>query len=94
MAKKKSKGAMNMAVPMSSGDRGEVSSRVEAAENGFIVRLSRDNFGKEHKYESRTFVATSRPKAMRIAAQHLRGSEDKPEQSKGKRVKKARSSGR
>ncbi len=92
MAKKKSQGSM--AVPSSPSDRGEVSSRVEAAENGFIVRLSRDNFGKEHKYESRTFVATSRPKAMRIAASHLRGSEGDAEKQKGKRVKKARSSGR
>jgi hypothetical protein len=90
---KKSKGSMNMAVPMSSSG-GEVSSRVEAAENGFIVRLSRDNVGKEHRYESRTLVATSRPKALRIAGQHLRGSEEKIERTKGKREKKARSSGR
>jgi hypothetical protein len=92
MAKKKSQGAM--AAPISPGNRGEVSSRVEAAENGFIVRLSRDNYGKEHKYESRTFVATSRPKAMRIAAHHLRGSEENGERTKAKRGKKERSSGR
>ena len=88
MAKKKSKGAMAMQAPMSSSSGGEVSSRVESAENGFIVRLSRDNVGKEHRYESRTFVSMTRPKAMRIANQHMRG-----EESKIKR-KKTRSSGR
>lgn len=92
MAKKKSAG--QIASPMSSSG-GEVSSRVEAAENGFIVRLSRDNVGKEHRYESRTLVATSRPKALRIAGQHLRGSEEKIEHNKAKRsVKKSRSAGR
>ncbi len=93
MAKKKSKGAMTMQM-VSGSSGGEISSRVEAAENGFIVRLSRDNVGKDHKYESRTFVATSHPKALRIAAHHLRGAEDKIERNKGKRKKKARSSGR
>jgi hypothetical protein len=93
MAKKKSQGVM--AAPMSSGSGGEISSRIEEARNGFIVRLSRENVGKEHRYESHTFVATSRPKALRIAASHLRSAEGDGERpKKGKREKKARSSGR
>lgn len=76
------------AVPMSSGGHSEVSSRIESAENGFIVRVSSETQGKKPEYHSRTFIATSHPHALRIAGQALRGVGQKIAKKKASRGKR------
>jgi len=74
MAKKrKKKSSGDMAAPCSpptcterSADAG-----IREVENGYIVRVSSEGLGKgkNRNYESKTFIATDHPSALRIASQ-------------------------
>lgn len=69
MAKRKSKGN-DAAVPQSGNSSSRISTDIEGAENGFIVRCS--NEGK-NGYESKRYVAFTRPQALALAAEALSG---------------------
>jgi hypothetical protein len=89
MAKRKSMkevGAVPEA-PSTSG-KSRISTEIDNAENGFIVRVSSDGVGKNAKYESKRFIASSHPAAMRIAAQGMRGMTGKKSGKKKSRGKK------
>jgi len=87
MAKRKRARGATASVPYGGNRRQTVSSRIDEAENGFIVHACRE--GGPNGYEEKKYVATSKPKAMRIAATHLAGAEKKTsgkkKASRGKR---------
>lgn len=70
--KKKSKKGANPAMAMPSGpSRERIDSGIESAENGFIVRVSKETPGGKNspgKYESKTFIAPTREHAIRISS--------------------------
>jgi hypothetical protein len=68
MARKK-KGAGAMPMPPSGSDR--MSTDISTAENGFIVSVSGETGGKTPSYFSKRFIATSRPRALRLANQAM-----------------------
>lgn len=84
MAKRKSK---NSQVGGLSSGPGRMSVSIENAENGAVVQASSE--GKDGRYESKTLVAPSRVRAIRIAVQHLRGLSSKPKGKKAKGKKTA-----
>lgn len=77
MAKRKKKkvgdpttvGAMQMSGP----SRRRIDTGVEEVENGFLVRVSSEGFGKkdEPHYDSKTFIAPTHEQAVRISTQSL-----------------------
>jgi hypothetical protein len=48
-------------------------SHIDEAENGFILRLTKDGGGKNAVYSSKTFVAPNEREALRIATTHFSG---------------------
>lgn len=48
-------------------------SHIDQAENGYILRLTKDGGGKNAEYVSKTFVAPNERAAMRIATTHFSG---------------------
>ena len=71
MAKRK-KNAAAIGVPTQSPMNTRIDTGIENAENGFIVRISGES-GGDGGYFSKRFIATSEPKALRIAHQGMRG---------------------
>ena len=83
MAKRKSKKQTAMGVP--EGTKGRLDIGIEPAENGYIVRVCKEEGGKNPSYQSKRFVASSHGEAMRIAGMGLIG-------GKGSGSKKSRKS--
>lgn len=86
MAKKKSKGGEVGDVP-TSGSKGRLDIGIEPAENGFVVRICKEDGGKNPSYQSKRYVASSHGEAMRIAGMGILGSGKK---SRGKKSGKAK----
>ena len=65
-----------------------MSSRIESADNGYVIRISAEHGGKKPSYTSRTLVATSPRQAERLAKQHIQLMEKKvrTKRSRGKRL--------
>jgi hypothetical protein len=88
--KKSSGGETSGPVGMSYPQERRASGSIEEAENGFVVRVSSEGLGKKSKgpnYESKTFVATDHPTAIRIAAQGFAGLAKKVRGKKGGKKK-------
>lgn len=58
-----------MASPAPSRDS-RIDTGIESAENGFLVRISHEG---KNGYESKRFVATTRPQALMLAAKAMTG---------------------
>ncbi len=84
MAKRKSKALAALASP-SSSKKSRVSTEIEGAENGFIVRVSSDGQGPEGSYTSKRYIAPDHASAIRIASEGMAGMSSK---SKGSGKKK------
>lgn len=87
--KKSGNGAEIGGMPMSSGStRERIDSGIEAAENGFIIRVSKEGPGKKDgppSYESKVFIAPDRASAIRISSSAIQrlGSKVKGGKKKG-----------
>jgi hypothetical protein len=69
MAKRKKKKS-DGAVPQSPGGSTSIDTGIENAENGYVIRISRS--GGEG-YESKKFIASTHPQALRIASHGMAG---------------------
>lgn len=74
--KKKSSGEGVQSSPTAYPQERRANGGIEEAENGYVVRVSSEGLGKKGKgphYESKTFVATDHPTAVRLASQGFSG---------------------
>lgn len=74
-----------MGVP--SGSKGRLDIGIEPAENGYLVRICKEDGGKNPSYSSKRYVASSHGEAMRIAGMGILGgknSSGKKRSGKGK----------
>lgn len=71
----------------SNGSKGRIDIGIEPAENGFVVRICKEEGGKNPSFQSKKFVASSHGEAMRIAGMGILSSGKK---SRGKKSGKSK----
>ena len=89
MAKKKNVGTSATPASPSSSRKSRITTEIENAENGFVIRVCSEGKGPEGKYESKKFVAPDHASALRIANQGMLGmglKSGKKKTGKGKRI--------
>ena len=86
MAKKGKSPSNAVAMGVPSGTKGRLDIGIEPAENGYIVRICKEDGGKNPSYASKRFVASSHGEAMRIAGMGILGRKS-GDKKKGRKAK-------
>lgn len=89
MAKKSKSSNKAQQSPMGipSGTKGRLDIGIEPAENGYIVRVCKEDGGKNPNYSSKRFVAATHGEAMRIAGMGIIGGKAAGGKKKGRKAK-------
>lgn len=74
-----------MGIP--SGSKGRLDIGIEPAENGYVVKVCKDDGGKNPNYSSKRFVASTHDEAMRIAGMGILGGKASSGKKKGRKTK-------